>query len=55
MDRWNLSSMYDLFMRAGIQASTMWDISEEKLLQMEMSEGQNIKYRKAKEDMTRGK
>ena len=55
MDRWNLSSMYELFISAGIQASTMWDISEEKLLQMEMSEGQNREYRKAKEDMARGK
>ncbi len=55
MDRWNLSSMYDSFVRAGIQASTMWNISEERLLQMEMPEGQNIKYRKAKKDMTEGK
>ena len=45
MDKWNLSAMYDKFWNHGIRASTMWDMSEESLLQMQLQEDEQLMFR----------
>ena len=49
MDRYDWSSMYESFVESGITASTVFDISNEKLLEMKMPQPDVIKYQTTKE------